>query len=387
MAVTLLSISHADVLLGSRMINLPIVAIDVPTTLFLVLAPIVVAALYVNLHLYLGKLLHAFYHAPADVPKKWRLADQIAPSLINDYALTLKDGCRPRGGSGLLRCLVTVVTVWLAAPAVMLWAWYTSLLARDWLVAGPILAALAVMLVVGTETWLYARRKLAVQAEPAESSGPVHATESCSRRAFWNLGAAGAVATLLGTTLVTRRRHASATLRGHASRRLPAPAGNLGLHPASRPGRPDRPRGAARRLDDSRGPAAGVPRHMVRERGDPARDLRQRSGRDQGRDRQADAGAAGLLPRRAEDLPARAQVRRATSRASTAASTPTGARLARRRWPASRSWTSRTNGCPGPRRARRSWRERGWSGSTCPAPTSIRRTSRGRCSWTPASPA
>ena len=203
MAVTLLSISHADVLLGSRMINLPIVAIDVPTTLFLVLAPIVVAALYVNLHLYLGKLLHAFYHAPVDVPKKWRLADQIAPSLINDYALTLKDGCRPRGGSGLLRCLVTVVTVWLAAPAVMLWAWYTSLLARDWLVAGPILAALAVMLVVGTETWLYARRKLAVQAGPAESSGPVHATESCSRRAFWNLGAAGAVVTLLGTTLIT----------------------------------------------------------------------------------------------------------------------------------------------------------------------------------------
>ena len=79
MAVTLLSISHADVLLGSRMINLPIVAIDVPTTLFLVLAPIVVAALYVNLHLYLGKLLHAFYHAPVDVPKKWRLADRIAP--------------------------------------------------------------------------------------------------------------------------------------------------------------------------------------------------------------------------------------------------------------------------------------------------------------------
>ena len=203
MAVTLLSISHADVLLGSRMINLPIVAIDVPTTLFLVLAPIVVAALYVNLHLYLGKLLHAFYHAPVDVPKKWRLADQIAPSLINDYALTLKDGCRPRGGSGLLRCLVTVVTVWLAAPAMMLWAWYTSLLARDWLVTGPLLAALAVMLVVGTKTWLYARRKLAVQAGPAEFSGPVHATESCSRRAFWTLGTAGAMVTLLGTTLIS----------------------------------------------------------------------------------------------------------------------------------------------------------------------------------------
>ena len=86
-AVTLLSITHADVILDSRMIKLPIVMVEVPTGLFLSLASVVTMALYINLHLYLNKLWQAFDAAPKDreissmgpVGYKPRLADRIHP--------------------------------------------------------------------------------------------------------------------------------------------------------------------------------------------------------------------------------------------------------------------------------------------------------------------
>ena len=40
-AVTLLSITHADILLDARMIALPVVGVSVPTNLFLLLTPVV----------------------------------------------------------------------------------------------------------------------------------------------------------------------------------------------------------------------------------------------------------------------------------------------------------------------------------------------------------
>ena len=44
-AVTLLSITHADILLDARMIALPLVGVSVPTNLFLLLSPIVLTVL------------------------------------------------------------------------------------------------------------------------------------------------------------------------------------------------------------------------------------------------------------------------------------------------------------------------------------------------------
>ena len=96
-AVTLLSITHADILLDSRMIALPVVGVSVPTNLFLVLTPVVVAVLYANLHLYLLKLWQAFRRAPTDAElgEDRSLADHVQPWLVNDYALTLKNGTTP----------------------------------------------------------------------------------------------------------------------------------------------------------------------------------------------------------------------------------------------------------------------------------------------------
>ena len=170
-AVTLLSITHADVILNSRMIKLPILMIDVPTGLFLSLASVVTTALYINLHLYLNKLWQAFKAAPTDAKLRWtepdtlgyrpRLADRIPPWLVNDYALTLKVGTDPRDhGRNWLRCGLTVVTVWLAGPAVLGWLWCKSLLGRDLAVTSAILFCLLISVAVGIHSWLQAESRL-----------------------------------------------------------------------------------------------------------------------------------------------------------------------------------------------------------------------------------
>lgn len=175
-AVTLLSIGHADLLLDNRQIKLPLVSVDVPTRLFLTLAPVALTVLYVNLHLYLTKLWHAFRDAPKD-ELGWRLADQIRPWLVNDYALTLKEGCRPRdSGRAFLRNVLTLATCWWAAPAVLAWAWCKSLLMRDPWVSLPILACIAVVLFVGAHGWLAARRELWEKHKPGRFFNAATAT-------------------------------------------------------------------------------------------------------------------------------------------------------------------------------------------------------------------
>jgi uncharacterized protein YjbI with pentapeptide repeats len=170
-AVTLLSVEHADVLLDNRMIQLPIVNLPVPTRLFLTLGPIVLTVLYFNLHLYLIKLWHAFRHAPADRPAAeppdparpgWRLADNIQPWLVNDYALTLKHDSNPRDRSrSFLRNRITLFTVWWATPFVLAWMWCKSLLVREAWTTVPVLVCIALVLLIGTHSWLEARRQLA----------------------------------------------------------------------------------------------------------------------------------------------------------------------------------------------------------------------------------
>jgi uncharacterized protein YjbI with pentapeptide repeats len=160
-AVTLLSIEDADLLLDSRMIALPLVGTDVPTRLFLGLTPIALCALYVHLHLHLTKLWHAVGYAPED-RLGWRLADNIKPWLVNDYALTLKHGTNPRDRKrNKLRKLLTEVSCWWATPLVLAWMWCKSLLVREVWVSLVILVCMAIVLGMGAHTWLAARRELA----------------------------------------------------------------------------------------------------------------------------------------------------------------------------------------------------------------------------------
>ena len=162
-AVTLLSITHADILLDARMIALPLVGVSVPTNLFLLLSPIVLTVLYANLHLYLLKLWQAFRRAPTDAelgPERL-LADSVQPWLANDYALTLKQGTTPGDHHRtLLRNLITLFTVWWAPLVVLGWMWYVALLTRDLRVVLVILACLVVSALVGLHSWLRAHRWL-----------------------------------------------------------------------------------------------------------------------------------------------------------------------------------------------------------------------------------
>jgi uncharacterized protein YjbI with pentapeptide repeats len=184
-AVTLLSIKHVDVLLDSRPIKLPVLQVDVPTTLFLALAPLVTTVLYFNLHLYLTKLWKAFKDAPTDEDLakvhpgadpnpsyKAQLANFIPPWLVNDYALALKEGteCRDHQRTWL-RNLLTLFTTWLAAPLLLSWIWCKALLGRDLLVSGVILVCFLATAAIGSHSWLQAQRRLKRRAF-ASRNGP-----------------------------------------------------------------------------------------------------------------------------------------------------------------------------------------------------------------------
>jgi uncharacterized protein YjbI with pentapeptide repeats len=162
-AVTLLSITHADILVDSRMIALPVVGVSVPTNLFLLLTPVVLAVLYANLHLYLLKLWQAFRRAPTDAElgEGRSLADHVQPWLVNDYALTLKNGTVPGDHHRtLLRNVITLFTVWWAPLGVLAWMWYVALLTRDLRVILVILGCIVVSALVGLHSWLRAHRWL-----------------------------------------------------------------------------------------------------------------------------------------------------------------------------------------------------------------------------------
>jgi uncharacterized protein YjbI with pentapeptide repeats len=177
-AVTLLSITHADILLDSRMIALPVVGVSVPTNLFLVLTPVVLTVLYANLHLYLLKLWLAFRRAPTDAElgEGHSLADHVQPWLVNDYALTLKNGTTPGDHHRtLLRNVITLFTVWWAPLGVLAWMWYVALLTRDLRVILVILACIVVSALVGLHSWLRAHRWLAERRGRA-ASFVTHAT-------------------------------------------------------------------------------------------------------------------------------------------------------------------------------------------------------------------
>ena len=67
-----------------RTVKLPILLIDIPTTLFLGLTPVVLLATFSYLHLYLQKLWEAIAKLPAFFPDGRSLDEHIYPWLINE---------------------------------------------------------------------------------------------------------------------------------------------------------------------------------------------------------------------------------------------------------------------------------------------------------------
>ena len=183
--ITLLSLKHSEIILESRLIELPIVRIEVPTLRFLVLGAVVATVLYGNLHLLLIKLWQAFQHAPHDAKLQKRcageqpgagsvwherkLADAIKPWIINDYALSLKENCTPRDEvRSIWRQLIVWFTVWWAGPLVIAWMWHASLLARGFGASAAILLCLIVTCAAGALSWFDAHRRLKLIAHDVD---------------------------------------------------------------------------------------------------------------------------------------------------------------------------------------------------------------------------
>jgi uncharacterized protein YjbI with pentapeptide repeats len=153
--VTLLGVEDADFFVPSRQTQLPLVGVEIPTASFFWTAPILGAALYTYLHLFLIKLWDA--HADA------RTSDDDATHhwLVNDLALILQgDPVTKERPLARLAGLVTWVLVWAAGPIVLAYAWWRSMPAHNEWMTLLIAFFLGVTLFVGFTSWRAAVTRL-----------------------------------------------------------------------------------------------------------------------------------------------------------------------------------------------------------------------------------
>lgn len=215
-AVTLLSIDDGELIANRRTIDLPLIGSAVPSSHFLFLSAFLVTILYLNLHLYLTKLWQAFQYAPQDAEgagphatdgapagrngAEARLADRVEPWLVNDYALSRKRGTRPRDhGRAWLRAALTLVTVWLAGPAVLVAIWIKVLHLREWGWSAVVLALVCATLLIGIHSLIEAEARLRHDVDRSSDPAGARRFARANRRAFAAVGAV-AVAAFLVTT-------------------------------------------------------------------------------------------------------------------------------------------------------------------------------------------
>ena len=158
--VTLLGVQDADFFVPSRQTQLPLVNVSIPTASFFIFAPVLAAALYVYLHLFLIKLWDAIAEAPHEVEGR-PLGDAIHPWLVNSLAVSLIGGAaRRRRPLDWLSNFVTWLLVWAAGPFVIAAAWWRSMPAHDPWLTGLIMVALAIALLAASASWWRARARL-----------------------------------------------------------------------------------------------------------------------------------------------------------------------------------------------------------------------------------
>lgn len=172
--VTLVSLKHSEFLVAGENVALPVINLSMPTRMFFFCAPVLLAVLYINLHNYLSRLWKVFEIAPADRAENvaleveaFRLADCVPTWMGNDLALSLRPENRPHGWQWERhRNLLARFLFWWLAPAVLLYAWYRFLPARDPLLTLVILACLAAMAVYGGRSRIEALVRLSKRDRP-----------------------------------------------------------------------------------------------------------------------------------------------------------------------------------------------------------------------------
>ncbi|MEL7097880.1 MAG: pentapeptide repeat-containing protein [Pseudomonadota bacterium] len=136
--ITLMGVEHIDFYGVDRGTTLPVVNFDIPTRAFFIAAPILLAAVYGYLHLYLIRLWDALGTAEPRIAEE-TLGDAILPWLVNDAALALRlwrrqDGSTRRRTLEIGAMFLNVLIAWALTPFIIAMLWWMSMPARDWLI-------------------------------------------------------------------------------------------------------------------------------------------------------------------------------------------------------------------------------------------------------------
>ncbi|MEM7238897.1 MAG: pentapeptide repeat-containing protein, partial [Pseudomonadota bacterium] len=136
--VTLLGHKDADFFAFGASTQLPLVGVSVPPEAFFWTAPILTAALYCYLHLYLINLWGALANAPARLDGK-PLADRVPPTMITTAALIYRDmqrgdRCVADRPLRIATLVITFLLVWGFGWIVLALLWVRSLpLHHEWM--------------------------------------------------------------------------------------------------------------------------------------------------------------------------------------------------------------------------------------------------------------
>lgn len=148
--------------------QLPFTGVAVPVVYFFYGGSLLIAVVYIYLHIYLEQLWDILGKAPALVDGR-TLSERLHPWLVADFALRWRDRLRktPRDQRAAQRRALSsiadfaaVVLVWLFTPAVLVWFWWRSMPAHDPWMTGLIGACLLATIYVGVGAYASARVSL-----------------------------------------------------------------------------------------------------------------------------------------------------------------------------------------------------------------------------------
>ncbi|MEM6376006.1 MAG: pentapeptide repeat-containing protein [Pseudomonadota bacterium] len=154
--ITLMGVEHIDFYGVDRATTLPLVNVEVPTRLFFIAAPILIAAIYGYFHLYLIRLFDALGAAPIRV-NKIRLGDAVAPWLVTDAAMDFRSehrgdhSTRPRVLDRSSRYL-NFLLVWVFGLILLGLLWWQALPARDFTISFAATLSFVVSFFTGYES-------------------------------------------------------------------------------------------------------------------------------------------------------------------------------------------------------------------------------------------
>lgn len=129
--VTLMGHKDSDFFAFGAETELPLVSISVHTEAFFIVAPALIAALYVYLHIYLHGLWIALAKCPPRVGGE-ALEERIYPTMLGTSALAIRRRWRhetgsPVEGSRTASIAITFSMVWMLGPVVLCFLWWRSM--------------------------------------------------------------------------------------------------------------------------------------------------------------------------------------------------------------------------------------------------------------------